>query len=174
MKIYTKRGDSGMTDLYDGSRLEKTHEIFDALGTLDELSSHIGMLICNLFTKGESDCEITCEITFLREVQQHLLTIGSIIATPNPNDGQILLNISDADIKKIEFYIDAMDKYLEPLTVFIKVGGVTLCESQSHICRVVCRRAERCILKCNYDGNIIRYMNRLSDYFFTLSRYLTK
>ena len=169
MKIYTKRGDLGLTDLYDGSRISKTDEIFDALGTIDELSSHIGMLI---YVSNEiTEFDLSHD---LRNIQQNLLTIGSNIATPNPKSDQVLPTISEEDVKSLELKIDEMDKQLEPLTVFIKVGGHTQNESQSHICRSVCRRAERCILKCMNDGGIInQYMNRLSDYFFTLARYCT-
>ena len=166
MKIYTKRGDSGLTDLYDGSRVTKTDEIFDALGTLDELSSHIGMLIY-------LDLQYNPSGAFLRDIQQDLLDIGSIIATPNPKENQVLPSINAGHIEKLESQIDEMDTKLQPLTVFIKVGGSSQIESQAHICRAVCRRAERCILKCVNDGDFInQYMNRLSDYFFTLARYM--
>ena len=169
MKIYTKRGDSGFTDLYDGSRVEKRDEVFDALGSLDELSSHIGMLITHLRQQAFTNAPNTIE--FLRGIQQDLLNIGSIVATPNPKAGQILPEITDEHIRKLELYIDTMDEHLEPLTVFIKVGGINLIESQTHICRTVCRRAERDVLKCGFSHETVnKYINRLSDFFFTFAR----
>lgn len=166
MKIYTKRGDSGSTDLYDGSRIEKTDEIFNALGSLDELSSQIGMLITYLRQNFN-----THAAEFLRGIQQDLLNIGSIIATPNPKADQILPEITEEHVRKLELYIDIMDATLEPLTVFIKVGGINLIESQTHICRTVCRRGERDVLKCGFSHETVnKYLNRLSDFFFTFAR----
>lgn len=168
MKIYTKRGDAGVTDLYDGSRAEKSDSIFNALGSIDELSSHIGMLILHIRQYSMDDHTIT----FLRNVQQDLLNIGSIIATPNPKEDQRLPEITEDHVKKIETSIDNIDTVLKPLTVFIKVGGVNIIESQAHICRTVCRRAERDIVGCHNDGSCLnKYMNRLSDYFFTFARF---
>lgn len=168
MKIYTKTGDNGETGLYDGSRVQKSEQIFDLLGALDELSSHIGMLILHCKEK-------QYEVSFLRKTQQTLLNIGSIVATPNPRQGQKLPIISEEDVSEIESYIDNMDNHLPILSVFILQGGKTLCESQAHVCRCVTRRTEREMIKYgNVDEHIFKYMNRLSDYFFTLARYYSE
>ena len=166
-KIYTKTGDNGETGLYDGSRLAKTEPIFDVLGTLDELSSHIGVLITlyeNGWTKTLTER--------LRQIQQTLLNIGSIIATPNP-EGKKLPDISGI-VEAIESFIDGMDAMLPRLTTFLLVGGTNMSESQAHVCRTVARRAEREFLKSGIDNDTIRiFLNRLSDYFFTLARLLS-
>lgn len=159
-RIYTKTGDNGETGLYDGSRVAKTEPIFDVLGTLDELSSHIGVLITFLADYPTAE---------LRSIQQTLLNVGSTIATPNP-EGKILPDISDI-VDKIEKSIDTMESRLAPLTKFILVGGINSKESQAHVCRTVARRAEREFLKSGIDNDTIRiWLNRLSDYFFTLAR----
>ena len=182
-KIYTKTGDNGETGLYDGSRLAKTEPIFDVLGTLDELSSHIGVLI-TLYERGwkitcfETLAEISRQIQHsllnigrLRQIQQTLLNIGSVIATPNP-EGKKLPDITGI-VESLESYIDEMDATLPPLTQFLLVGGTNLSESQAHVCRTVARRTEREFLKSGIDNDTIRiWLNRLSDYFFTLARVL--
>ena len=161
MKIYTKTGDTGETDLYDGTRTSKSDQIFDVLGSLDELSAHIGILI---FHNNNN--------IFLRDIQQTLLNIGSIIATPNPKEGQKLPIITLDNVLKIETEIDRMTEKLPPLTVFILQGGTCMSESQAHVCRTVARRSEREIIKYgNVDENIFKFINRLSDYFFTFARY---
>lgn len=166
-KIYTKTGDNGETGLYDGSRLAKTEPIFDILGTLDELSSHIGVLICSI-----PDQSAALLRERLRGLQQTLLNIGSVIATPNP-EGRKLPDISGI-VQYIETFIDTMEIALPPLTTFLLVGGVNPSESQAHVCRTVARRAEREFLKSGIDNDTIRiFLNRLSDYFFTLARLLS-
>ena len=180
-KIYTKTGDNGETSLYDGSRLAKTESIFDVLGTLDELSSNIGLLIMflsnglgagsfsSMFKKSLSVAGI---IKLLRELQQTLLNIGSVIATPNNLKGLKLPDISNI-VGSLESIIDNMESHLPPLTVFILVGGKNLPESQAHVCRTIARRSEREFLKSGIDNDTIRiWLNRISDYFFTLARIL--
>lgn len=160
-RIYTKTGDQGLTGLYDGTRLSKTEPIFDLLGTLDELSSHIGMLI------------LCCDKKpLLREIQQTLLNVGSIVATPNPTSKTVLPDISGI-VERIENEIDQMEQTLPELKVFLLVGGDNSAESCAHVCRTVARRAEREFLKSGVDNDTIRiWLNRLSDYFFTLARVL--
>ena len=161
-KIYTKTGDAGLTDLYDGSRVAKTEPIFDVLGTLDELASHIGVLRTS----------INFNLGWLPEIQQILLNMGSIIATPHPPEGTALPSV-DTIVCTIESRIDKMELLLPPLTQFLLVGGSNVPESQAHVCRSVARRAEREFLKAGIDNDIIRiYLNRLSDFFFTFARIL--
>jgi len=166
MKIYTRSGDDGTTGLYDGSRIQKDDIILDVLGTIDELSSHIGLLMFYL-KKDEKN------ILFLRNVQTLLLNIGSIIATPSIDIS--ILKINEMHISGIEKIIDYMDNYLEPLTVFIVQDGKNEKEANAHICRTITRRCERELYKYkNVDENICKFMNRLSDYFFTLARYTSE
>lgn len=166
MKVYTKTGDQGITSLYDGSRVKKSESIFDVLGTIDELSAHIGRMIF-LYSNQKKDI-----YDFMIEVQKKLLQIGSIIATPNPPEGCCLPSITEEDIQKIERHIDDMTMYLQPLKVFIVQNAKNECEAQSHICRTIARRAEREYNKLfdSPDENL-KYLNRLSDFFFTLARF---
>ena len=174
MKVYTRTGDNGLTSLYDGSRVAKSEQIFDVLGALDELASHIGVL-CSKYNN-ESTCVLHNKYLrcgeFLQLVQRKLLNIGSIIATPNTNENTVLPTIQDEDVLKIEHEIDELDLFLKPLTVFLIMDGFNEQSAHAHVCRTVCRRAERELEKYgNVDRTISRFVNRLSDYFFTLARY---
>lgn len=176
MKIYTRTGDNGTTGLYDGSRVQKTDQILDVLGTLDELSAHIGMLLFFLkrtyITEAVDSLSI---IPFLRNLQSILLNIGSIVATPNPSPGQVLPSITQYNVDSVERLIDGMDKRLKPLTVFIIQDGKNEMEFTSHICRTITRRAERELNKYGNVGDVIlKFVNRLSDFFFTLARYVSE
>jgi cob(I)alamin adenosyltransferase len=180
MKLYTKTGDSGTTCLYDGSRHEKSDIIFDVLGNNDELSSHIGLLIASLSNSKIDTIDIQNQ---LRTIQTNLQYINSILATPNETKQKKLRHISETDIKQIEDWIDHMEKFNPKLTSFI-LPGVTIDDAYTHICRTSCRKAERELLKSidlkNITNNITNintknimcYMNRLSDFFFSLARYI--
>ena len=171
MKIYTKTGDRGTTSLIGGTKVIKSHFRIEAYGTIDELNSHIGLcrdLISNVITK-----------EFLKEVQDRLFTIGSALACdPDKETSLKIPDLIDSDITLLEKEIDMMDNALEPLQSFILPGG-HVSVSHIHIARCVCRRAERLIvdlLKTDSqdDSLIIKYINRLSDYLFVLSRYVAK
>jgi len=170
IKIYTKTGDKGTTALVDGQRISKSHLRLDAYGAIDELNSHIGVLIslidASLFEK---------DLLFLRKTQNHLFNMGSQLANTDPTIAQQLPSISDHFIVSIEAEIDDMSKKLPELKNFILPGG-TLAAAQAHVVRTVCRRAERECCRLNelteINANIIPYINRLSDYFFVLSRHL--
>jgi cob(I)alamin adenosyltransferase len=174
MKVYTKTGDQGLTSLYDGSRVKKSEEIFDVLGSIDELSAHIGRLYylykrsCEYYN-GLKDIKI---LDFIFHVQKKLLQIGSVIATPNPPEGCTLPQLNDEDVKDIEKQIDEMDKKLHPLTVFIIQAANNESEAEAHICRAVARRVERQYVKVFDAPDLhLQYFNRLSDFFFTFARY---
>ena len=161
MKIYTRTGDYGVSGLYDGTRTQKSEQIFDVLGTLDELGAQIGMFMAVKALHND----------FLKTVQRWLLNIGSIIATPSGNTLNLPIITAD-NVSVIESKIDDMDEHLQPLKNFIIMDGVNVSSAQAHICRTVCRRAERELVRYgNVNENIIKLINRLSDYFFTLSRY---
>lgn len=160
MKVYTKTGDDGTTSLYDGTRVGKESPVLDVLGSIDELAAHIGVL---------SSCTHT-DVEFLTWVQKTLLEIGTIIATPLGNKTN-LPNIESNDVSKIENQIDSMDLKLTPLTAFLVMVDETPMSAQAHVCRTVCRRVEREMEKYgNIDRNVTRYINRLSDFFFTVAR----
>ena len=172
MKIYTKTGDSGTTSLYDGSRLIKSDDIFNVLGCNDELSSQIGLLITLL---SNSFIKIHFQ---LRTIQANLQYINSIIATPNELKKRSLKQIENKDVEQLEKWIDEMEEISPKLTAFI-LPGVTIEDANAHICRTSCRKSERELYKLlstqehlTYNPNIMCYINRLSDYFFSLARYI--
>ena len=167
MKIYTKTGDKGETSLLNGGRVTKSNDRISAYGSTDELNSFIGLLA--------SDNIKTSHKTDLFEIQNKLFHIGSMLAIKG-NHNLKIPEITKEDIHLIEEKIDILDKKLPQLKEFIIPGGSQE-TAHCHICRSICRRAEREIVKlsCNEPVNklIIQYLNRLSDYFFVLSRSLS-
>lgn len=170
MKIYTRKGDKGMTALWDGGMTSKSDYRFVIVGEIDELSSRIGML-CALLDK---DFEY---MSFLRKIQGNLQFINSHIVTVKKQ--ATLKQIEPIDIKELEYNIDSIDKRNEPLTKFI-LPGIDSIDAQCHVCRTQCRKVERFIwLKKEYldenpnAENIFKYLNRLSDFFFVLARFCT-
>ena len=169
MKIYTKKGDNGTTSLIGGTRVPKHHLRIESYGTVDELNSYIGLI---------RDQEIgSKEIEVLLEIQDRLFTIGSHLAAEPGKSKMVLPELFQKDITFLEDEIDRMDDVLEEMRSFVLPGGNTVV-SYSHIARCVCRRAERVAVQLSeeseVDEKIISYLNRLSDYLFTLSRKLTK
>ena len=168
MKIYTKTGDKGMTSLVGGTRVEKYHLRLECYGTIDELNSHIGLLL---------DSSESTEIKeILLKIQHSLFNIGSYLATENPKESSMPL-IKKNDIAFLEKKIDEYVSQLPELKNFILPSGHPLA-SQSHIARTVCRRAERNIIKLSQEieiqENVIMYVNRLSDFLFVLARKIIK
>ena len=175
MKIYTKTGDNGKTSLCDGSRLPKDDMRIEAYGTLDELNANIGLLIAMLQsdTPKESPVHDNKLTERLEEIQAELFVIGTELAYIECKVKTIVT--TKEMIKKIEGDIDLMASQLPTHHHFILPGG-TLSAAQSHVCRTVCRRAERRIVTLSqmtkYPAEILEFVNRLSDYLFILSRYL--
>jgi cob(I)alamin adenosyltransferase len=170
-KIYTKTGDKGTTSLIGGSKVLKSHSRIESYGTIDELNSHIGL--CR-------DLISIPEIRIiLKEVQDRLFTIGSALACDPEKETKLKIpDLNESDVTLLEDEMDRMDLVLEPLQYFIMPGGHPTV-SHIHIARCVCRRAERLVVEllmsdAEQDGLIIKYINRLSDYLFTLSRYIGK
>lgn len=168
MKIYTGTGDQGETSLAGGARVPKYHVRIEAYGSVDELNSYIGLIRVQKINDSDKD--------FLEWVQKCLMTGASVLASDYQNSKVIVTGLEVKDIKKIENKIDTMDKELETLSSFIIPGGNTVI-SYCHIARSVCRRVERKVLAINILGKqskiFARYLNRLSDYLFVLSRKLT-
>jgi cob(I)alamin adenosyltransferase len=168
MKIYTKTGDQGTTSLFGGKRVSKAELRIETYGTVDELNSWIGVM---------RDQEINQKRSVtLIEIQDRLFTIGSILATEPGNTKVKIPSLAEVDITFLEKEIDSMETMLEPMRFFVLPGGhqsVSFC----HVSRTVCRRAERLIIALNgqepIDNMVIKYMNRLSDYLFVLSRIMT-
>jgi cob(I)alamin adenosyltransferase len=169
MKVYTKTGDRGTTALIGGRRVAKNHFRIEAYGSVDELMAYIGLLYDLMPAVSDK--------TFYHELQDRLMTVATILATDAGAQGLNLPNITDADVQKLELLIDQMELDLPPLTSFVLPGGhqtVSVC----HIARTVCRRCERLAITVNDNEGgaqmAVKYLNRLSDFLFVLSRKLTK
>jgi len=166
MKIYTKTGDTGKTSLFGGKRVDKNDIRIEAYGTVDELNSFIAQLISQLHNIGEEEN--------LSQVQRRLFTIGSILAS-DPDKELPTPDILDTDIVLLENAMDNMESELEPLKTFILPGG-SAANSSAHICRTITRRAERRVITLAQEAEVpaivVQYLNRLSDYFFMLSRFI--
>lgn len=165
--IYTKGGDRGETSLLGGKRVAKYHQRIEAYGTIDELMAHTALL------RDYTDDNDTREE--LLKVLDLLMSSASIVAADGTNYPENMPVINEKDVAFLEDSIDRMDASLEPLSSFILPGG-HVAVSQSHVARTVCRRAERKVLKLAdqepVDDTLIMFFNRLSDYFFLLSRKL--
>ena len=169
MKIYTKTGDTGKTSLLGGSRVSKSDLQIEAYGTVDELNSNIGLLR-DLVTNEEVK-------SLLINIQNKLFTIGAYLANDQKKTTIKLPALNVGIIEVLEQSIDKMEEELAPLTKFILPGGHPTV-SQTHICRSVCRRSERSVIRFNDSSEnvnpiVIQYLNRLSDYLFVLGRKLT-
>lgn len=168
MKIYTKTGDKGTTSLIGGTKVPKSHLRIEAYGTVDELNSHIG-LCKDLVTDQKAQEQ-------LLEVQDRLFTIGSSLACdPIKAPKMRIPDLKETDVELLEKEMDRMNEVVPPMKSFILPGGHTTL-SQLHIARCVCRRAERCCVRLELESLeveaiIIKYLNRLSDYLFILSRF---
>lgn len=169
MKVYTKTGDKGQTSLVGGQRVSKCCERLESYGTVDELNSHIGVLI--------TYCTDKQDATFLTDVQGKLFVVGGYLATDTSQRDVRPGNIvTPAMVEAVEHEIDRLQELVPPLRLFILPGGCRAA-SYAHVCRTVCRRAERCILRLvetgvEVDDNVTAYVNRLSDYLFVLARKL--
>lgn len=167
-RIYTKTGDKGETALFGGRRVPKSHLRVDAYGTVDELNSFTGWL------RDSVDDQHIREV--LAHIQHRLFTVGAHLAS-DPDKHPPVPDLIPADIALLETEMDTMDAALPPLKNFILPGGhpaVSVC----HVCRTVCRRAERLAVALHdsesVEDIVLQYLNRLSDYFFMLARQLAQ
>ena len=167
MKIYTKSGDTGTTSLFGGKRVNKDDAQIEAYGTIDELNAFIGSLIAQID-------DLSHQEDILKKNQAILFDIGSHLASDGTADSY-LPELEKEIVLSLENEIDNMTSRLPKLKSFILPGGNDRIAS-THLCRVVCRRAERRVITLSnlseIDDIIIKYLNRLSDYFFTLSRFI--
>ncbi len=163
-KIYTKTGDGGETSLFGGKRLPKHHLRIESYGTVDELNSHLGLVRDQL-----TDDPLRAQLI---EIQNRLFTIGANLAS-DPSKEMSTPDLTEADIELLEQWMDEMDEELPALKNFILPGG-HVAVSSCHVARCVCRRAERLVVALSNDESVdlilIKYLNRLSDYLFILSR----
>ena len=165
MKIYTKTGDQGLTSLIGGTRVKKSHLRIESYGNVDELNSYIGLV-------ADQPVNVSRR-AFLKEIQDRLFTIGSSLASDPDKSKMKIPDLHEEDVLLLEQEMDALNEILPPLRVFILPGGhqsVSFC----HVARCVCRRTERMVIALAEESFVadlvIIYLNRLSDYLFTLCR----
>jgi cob(I)alamin adenosyltransferase len=170
-RIYTKLGDDGETHLGDMSRVSKLHPRVEAYGTVDELNATIGVALLAPDLPARF-------AEWLRRVQNDLLDVGADLSVPTPSDEvsgdgeqRARLRVTPQYTEWLEHACDEVNATLAPLRSFVIPGG-TPASAQLHVCRTVCRRAERRAIAVGEDGNaeVVRYLNRLSDLLFILSR----
>ncbi len=167
-KLYTKGGDKGKTSLVGGKRVPKYHVRIESYGTIDELNSFIGQVLA--FDLEEEDKDT------LVWIQHKLFSVGSYLATdPTQTDIRVESQITLEAIERLEKEIDRLSDLVPPIQAFILPAGGML-PATAHVCRTVCRRAERCIYRLNEEESslveplVLKYINRLSDYFFAFAR----
>jgi len=171
MKLYTRSGDDGTTGLFGGGRVGKDHPRVDAYGTVDELNACLGL------AAAACDPERATEARFaeiIAEAQSWLFDIGADLATPEGNAQEDrVLRIGDAEVEVVERWIDEVEERNEPMRSFVMPGGSELA-ARLHLARTVCRRAERRMVALAHTEPVsegaVRYMNRLSDLLFAMSR----
>jgi cob(I)alamin adenosyltransferase len=166
--IYTRTGDTGDTSLFGGGRVPKNHRRVEAYGCVDELNAHVGLAVVAVKTellRGR-----------LETIQHDLFAVGSALATPPAQEGRpqpVTPDVPTRRIAAMESWMDGAEDSLEPLREFILPGGSSGAAAL-HLCRCACRRAERRVVALaatdDVDSDIVRYLNRLSDLFFTMAR----
>ena len=175
-KVYTRGGDDGDTALVGGKRIPKDDLRIEAYGTIDELNSTLGIVRVLNEESLDSPARFQLDQT-LKGLQNELFDLGSELATPADAHYEGMFRVSESDVGRLEALIDGCQKDLEPLSSFILPGGGKIA-AYLHLCRTVCRRAERITLTLGRSEELgpwpLRYLNRLSDLFFVLSRWVTK
>lgn len=170
MRIYTRTGDGGTTGLIGGMRVPKDHPRVDAYGAVDELNAALGLAVAFL------PQDLGGVAGQLLHVQRVLFDLGAELATP-PGARRSRWELDEAEIGRLEQAIDQMEEQLEPLRNFILPGGHPA-GAQLHFARTVARRAERAVVglgaEQDVDAKLIKYLNRLSDYLFVLSRHVNR
>ena len=197
--LYTRTGDHGQTSLVGGQRVSKCCTRLESYGTIDELNSHIGLLVSLIRNSErisympsalgvlnsimphkveEEDVTANSLAQALTDIQSCLFVLGSYLATDTANTELRQYSVVTPEmVSKLEHQIDLLDSLVPPFRAFILPGG-TKAASQAHVCRTVCRRAERCMIALQeeigeaLDSHVMCYINRLSDYLFVLARYL--
>jgi cob(I)alamin adenosyltransferase len=174
-RVYTRRGDRGDTDLVGGTRVPKDHPRIDAYGAVDELNAALGVV--RAWNAGERGHErVRRELdAVLRKLQSELFDLGAELATPPASFVQGMFRVGDAEVVALEAVMDRCQRDLAPLKSFVLPGG-GLTSALLHVARTVCRRAERDVLRLMRVEDVgpgpLRYLNRLSDLLFVLSRWI--
>ena len=180
--VYTKTGDKGTTSLVGGQRVLKCSARVEAYGTVDELNSHLGLLAAMMQEKSKNldiafDVREKFEILYnqMKSIQNDLFVIQTLLATQDKETYEKLTPIKAESIADMEQWIDNIESVLPRLSSFVIPGG-SMESAQAHVCRTVCRRAERIAVSLSQaetvEENILRFINRLSDYLFVVARYI--
>jgi len=169
-KVYTRTGDKGTTRLVGGTEVGKDHPRIEAYGTVDELNAVLGMVRSHPLPDRLQEQ--------LATAQDDLFNVGTDLATPEANRWEGMHRVGDAEVDRVEGWIDSLNDELEPLTEFILPGGGPA-GATLHLARTVCRRAERRVVDLHsltpeQTPGPLRYLNRLSDYLFVASRWVAK
>lgn len=176
-RVYTRRGDSGETSLAGGQRRAKDDLRIEAYGTIDELNSFIGLARESAIELAGRAPALTELAVILRRVQHELFNAGSVLATLPEDLHPKQPRITEEEGTQLEQEIDRMNEHLEPLRSFVLPGGSRL-NAELHVCRTVCRRAERICVSLasreDVDPHIVQYLNRLSDALFVWSRWTSR
>lgn len=165
-KLYTKGGDKGKTSLVGGKRVDKYDVRIESYGTIDELNSFIGVLLANELEEADRKT--------LTWMQHKLFSVGSYLATdPEQTEYHIESQVTEGAVARVEGEIDRLNDLVPPINAFILPAGGAI-PAAAHVCRSVCRRAERIIYRLHasspIEAEVLQYVNRLSDYFFALAR----
>jgi cob(I)alamin adenosyltransferase len=176
-RVYTRAGDKGETGLVGGKRVPKDSPRIEAYGTIDELNSIVGLArVFNEEKLSEGEAHRFLD-SVLRQIEDELFDLGSELATPPDFFKEGMYRVGEREVRKLEEVMDECQKELEPLKSFVLPGGGRI-GAYLHQCRTVCRRAEREILRLSrveeLNEWLLKYVNRLSDLFFVLSRWISK
>ncbi|MGA7412556.1 MAG: cob(I)yrinic acid a,c-diamide adenosyltransferase [Bryobacteraceae bacterium] len=176
-RIYTRRGDEGETSLVGGQRVPKDHLRIEGYGTVDELNAFIGVARTTAEKLAAQQPRLAAFSAILKRIQHELFNLGSILATLPSDVHPKQPRITPADITQLERELDLANDELEPLRSFVLPGGSRL-DAELHVCRTVCRRAERLLVALAREESVpaeaIGYLNRLSDALFVWSRWVNK
>jgi cob(I)alamin adenosyltransferase len=176
-RIYTRRGDQGETSLVGGQRVQKDHLRIESYGTVDELNAFVGVARTSAGQLASQHPRLAHFASTLKRIQHELFNLGSILATLPSDVHPRQPRITPADITQLEREIDLANGELEPLRSFVLPGGSRL-EAELHVCRTVCRRAERLLVALAREESVpaeaIGYLNRLSDALFVWSRWVNQ
>jgi cob(I)alamin adenosyltransferase len=168
-RVYTRRGDTGLTSLVGGQRVPKDHARIECYGTVDELNAFVGLALESVHEKPE----LVLLEPILKRVQHELFNAGSVLATMPADVHPKQARVTHAEVTQLEREIDEMNEELTPLRSFVLPGGSRV-NAELHVCRTICRRAERlCAAMEDADHDTLKYLNRLSDAFFVWSRWVS-
>lgn len=174
VKIYTRTGDEGDTGLFGGKRVRKDHARVEAYGEVDELNSVVGLLRAEISALAKDGVNVDDVDAMLKHIQSELFDLGAELASVGGKGTAAPLLEKEA-VVRLESHIDAFDLELEPLTTFVLPGGC-IAAAVAHLARTTCRRGERRLVSLSEEVEIrpvvLRYVNRMSDFFFALARLL--